>query len=57
MIEARGSADGVGVVKRIGDYRPTRNPTFAGAVRALGEPTSTSGGGSEACRVHWRGSG
>ena len=54
VIEARGSADTVGVVKRIGDYRPNRHPTLAGAVRALGEPNSTSGGGSEACRVRWR---
>ena len=54
VIAARGSEDSVGVVKRIGDFRPARNPTLAAAVRAIGDPTSTSGGGSEACTVRWR---
>ena len=54
VIEARGSEDSVGVVKRIGDFKPARNPTLAAAIRTIGEPTSMSGGGSEACTVRWR---
>ena len=54
VIEARGSADSVGTVKRIGDYRPARHPRLAAALRAYGEPTSMSGAGSESCRVSWR---
>ena len=33
VIEARGSEDSVGVVKRIGDYRPYRNPRLGAAIR------------------------
>ena len=53
VIDARGSDDSAGVVKRIGDFRPSRNAKFAAAVRAYGEPSSTSGGG-ESCKVGWR---
>lgn len=53
VIEARGSETQAGVVKRIGDFRPRRNPTFAAAVRAYGEPSSSSGGG-DVCTVRWR---
>lgn len=53
VIDARGSDDSAGVVKRIGDFRPSRNAKLAAAVRAYGEPSSTSGGG-EACKARWR---
>jgi hypothetical protein len=53
VIAARGSDDSFGTVKRIGDFKPARNATLAAAVRAYGEPSSTSGGG-DSCSVRWR---
>jgi hypothetical protein len=52
VIEARGSEQGPGVVRAIGDFRPARNPRLGAAIRAFGEPSGTSGGG-EICRVRW----
>ncbi len=52
VIEARGSETGPGVVRAIGDFRPPRNPRLGAAIRAYGDPSSTSGGG-EICRVRW----
>jgi hypothetical protein len=52
VIEARGSRATLGEVRAIGDFKPSRNPTLAAAIRAYGRPTSRRGGG-EICRVRW----
>jgi hypothetical protein len=52
VIEARGSETGPGVVRAIGDFKPARNPRLRAAIRAYGDPSSSSGGG-EICRVRW----
>lgn len=52
VIKARGSQTGLGVVRAIGDFKPSRAPTLAAAIRAYGRPTSKSGRG-EICRVRW----
>ena len=52
VIKARGSQTGPGVVRAIGDFKPSRDPKLSAAIRAYGQPTSRSGGG-ELCRVRW----
>jgi hypothetical protein len=52
VLRASGSAAGLGVVRAIGDFKPTVNPRLRAAVRAFGQPTSRRGGG-EICRVRW----
>ena len=53
-ISVRGSSTGFGRVLAIGDFKPARNPTYAAAVRAYGEPGSErSRSGGSACIVNW----
>jgi hypothetical protein len=56
VIDARGSATGLGRVLRIGDFRPQRDATVAAARAAFGRPSST-GAGRNACPIAWRGIG
>jgi hypothetical protein len=53
-ISVRGSAKEFGRVLSIGDFKPERNPRYAAAVRAFGEPGSErSRSGGSACIVNW----
>jgi hypothetical protein len=53
-ISVRGSSKGFGRVLAIGDFKPARNPTYAAAIRAYGEPGSQrSRSGGSACVVNW----
>jgi hypothetical protein len=53
-ISARGSAKEFGRVVSIGDFKPERNPRYARAVRAYGEPGSERArSGGSACIVNW----
>jgi hypothetical protein len=52
VIKARGSQTALGEVRAIGDFKPSRNPRLAAAIRAYGQPTTKSGRG-EVCRVRW----
>jgi hypothetical protein len=53
-ISVRGSSKGFGRVLAIGDFKPERDPTYAAAVRAYGEPRSErSRSGGSACIVNW----
>jgi hypothetical protein len=53
-ISVRGSANSFGRVLAIGDFKPERNPRYAAAVRAYGEPGSErSRSGGSACVVNW----
>jgi hypothetical protein len=52
VIKARGSNTTLGTVKAIGDFKPSRDPRLAAAIRAYGQPSSKRGGG-ELCRVRW----
>jgi hypothetical protein len=53
-ISVRGSAKAFGRVLAIGDFKPERNPGYAAAVRAFGEPGSErSRSGGSACVVNW----
>ncbi len=56
VIDARGSATGLGRVLRIGGFRPQRNATVAAARAAFGRPSSTSDRG-DTCPIAWRGIG
>jgi hypothetical protein len=52
-ISVRGSSKGFGRVVAIGDFKPHRNPTYAAAVRAYGEPRSERSRGDSVCVVNW----
>jgi hypothetical protein len=52
VLRASGSETGLGVVRAIGDFKPSRGPTLGAAIRAYGQPSSRRGGG-EICRVRW----
>lgn len=54
-IDARGSARGFGVVRAIGDFKPSQDPTLGAAIDAYGDPTATrSLYGGNGCRVGWQ---
>jgi hypothetical protein len=53
-IEARGSANGPGEVRSIGDFKPSSDPTLGAALQAYGAPGSTKPfGDGTGCRVTW----
>lgn len=53
-IDVRGSARGLGEVRAIGDFKPSRDPTLGAAIDAYGQPRSTgSAFGGNGCRVAW----
>ena len=54
VVNARGSATGLGTVLRIGDFRPSRDASLSAAIAAYGQPSSIAGGGRESCTVRWR---
>ena len=57
-ISAQGSATGFGVVRAIGSFRPSADPTYAAALDAFGEPDAERQRfRGTSCRVSWHGQG
>ena len=56
-IDARGSADSLGKVLAIGDFKPRRNPTLGAALDAYGVPSFKRRVSRVSCRVGWNGPG
>jgi len=56
-IDARGSADSMGRVLAIGDFKPRRNPTLGAALDAYGVPSSRRRVSRVSCKVGWNGPG
>jgi hypothetical protein len=57
-IEAQGSASSFGEVRAIGEFRPARDPTYAAALQAFGDPEAERPRfGGTSCRVSWHGQG
>jgi hypothetical protein len=53
-IDVRGSGEGPGEVRSIGDFKPSRDPTLGAAIDAYGAPASTNPfGDGTGCRVAW----